>query len=122
MLVEGGAGWASPSSRLRTARAAQRLTNAKLERPLMESKPRPSPQSFNPYIGAFFVVAGITALLSADYPVGGAFLSVGAAFLVYWNDTRPWAEIPRWKRLSTLGLIFVGAVFLVVALITTLGG
>lgn len=88
----------------------------------MNPQSRPSAQSFNPYIGAFFVVAGLTAVFTQSYWVGGAFLSVGAAFLVYWRDTRPWAEIPRWKRLTTLALIFVGAIFLVVSLVTTLGG
>lgn len=84
----------------------------------MDSQPRPSAQSFNPYIGAFFVVAGLTALFSGSRVISGAFLCVGAAFLVYWRDTRPWAEIPRWKRMTTLGLILAGAVFLVVALLT----
>lgn len=84
----------------------------------MNSRSRPSAQSFNPYIGAFFVVAGLTAFFTGSMVIGGAFLCVGAAFLVYWRDTRPWVEIPRWKRMATLGLILVGAVFLVTALIT----
>lgn len=88
----------------------------------MDSQPRPSAQKFNPFIGAFFALAGVAALLTRDYTISGAFISVGAAFLVYGRDTRPWADIPRWKRLTTLGLIFVGAVFLVVALVATLGG
>ncbi len=82
----------------------------------MNPQSRPSAQSFNPYIGAFFVVAGLTALFTGSMVIGGAFLCVGAAFLVYWRDTRPWAEIPRWKRVTTLGLILVGAAFLVAAL------
>ncbi len=88
----------------------------------MNPQSRQSAQSFNPYIGAFFVVAGLTALFTQSYWVAGAFLCVGAAFLVYWRDTRPWAGIPRWKRLTTLGLIFVGAIFLVASLVATLGG
>lgn len=88
----------------------------------MDAQSRPPAQSFNPYIGAFFVLAGLAALYTRDYAISGAFLSVGAAFLVYWRDARPWAELPRWKRLTTLALIFVGAIFLVVALATTLGG
>ncbi len=88
----------------------------------MNASSRPPGQTFNPYIGAFFVVAGIVAILTGEPLVGGAFLGVGAAFLVYWRDTRPWVEIPRAKRLTVLGLIFVGAVFLVIALVTSLGG
>ena len=91
------------------------------ERSQMDSQSRPPAQSFNPFIGAFFAVAGIVALVTGDYVIGGAFLSVGAAFLVYWRDTRPWAEIPRLKRTLVIGLIFLGAAFLLVALITTLG-
>lgn len=82
---------------------------------------RPSAQSFNPYIGAFFVVAGLTSVFSGSTVIGGAFLCVGAAFLVYWRDSRPWSEIPRWKRLSTLGLLLAGAAFLVAALVTGAG-
>lgn len=88
----------------------------------MNPQPRPSAQSFNPYIGAFFALAGLAALFTRDYVISGAFISVGAAFLLYGPDTRPWAELPRWKRLTTLGLIFLGASFLVVALVSTLGG
>lgn len=87
----------------------------------MNPQPRPTAQSFNPYIGAFFIVAGLTATFTGSYLVGGAFLSLGAAFLVYWRDTRPWSEIPQWKRFSTLGLIFVAAVCLVVGLLTGRG-
>lgn len=88
----------------------------------MNAPTRPPGPTFNPYIGAFFAMAGIVALLTGEFLVGGAFLGAGAAFLVYWRDTRPWAEIPRAKRLAVLGLIFVGAVFLVAALVTSLGG
>lgn len=88
----------------------------------MNPSSRPPGPTFNPYIGAFFTVAGIVAILTGEPLVGGAFLGVGAAFLVYWRDNRPWAEIPRVKRLTVLGLIFVGAVFLVIALVTSLGG
>ncbi|HZC06009.1 MAG TPA: hypothetical protein VE338_10235 [Ktedonobacterales bacterium] len=87
----------------------------------MDPQSRPPAPTFNPYIGAFFALAGVVALVTGEYVVGGAFLSVGAAFLVYWRDIRPWAEIPRAKRLTILGLIFLGAVFLVVALISSLG-
>ncbi len=88
----------------------------------MNPQPRPPAQTFNPYIGAFFAVAGLVALFTGSQLVGGAFLCVGAAFLVYWRDIRPWAEIPRVKRLIILILIFVGAIFLVAALVSTLGG
>ncbi len=87
-----------------------------------DSQPRPSMQAFNPFIGAFFALAGIVALITRDYPVGGAFLCVGAAFLLYGRDARPWGEIARWRRLAILGLIFVGGVFLVGAVVTTVGG
>ncbi len=88
----------------------------------MDSQSHPPAQTFNPYIGAFFAVAGIVALTTGSYIIGGAFLSVGAAFLVYWRDARPWAEIPRGKRLAFLGLILLGGVFLVAALVLTAGG
>ncbi len=87
----------------------------------MDTQSRPPVQSFNPYIGAFFALAGLAAIFTRDYVVSGAFFSVSAAFFVYWRDTRPWAEMPRAKRLAVLGLIFLGAVFLVVALISSLG-
>lgn len=77
---------------------------------------------FNLLFGAAFALAGIGSFLSGEYAVGGALLSVGAAFLVYGGETRAWADVPRWRRLATLGLIFVGAVFLVVALIMAFGG
>jgi hypothetical protein len=88
----------------------------------MDSQSRPPAQSFNPYVGAFFAVAGVVALATGSYVIGGAFLSVGAAFLVYWRDVRPWAEIPRGKRMAILGLILLGGAFLVAAAATSLGG
>ena len=88
----------------------------------MDPQPRPQAQRFNPFIGAFFALAGIVAIATGTPFIGGAFLCVGAAFLVYWRDVRPWAEIPRVKRFVILGLIFLGAVFLVVALAGALGG
>jgi hypothetical protein len=88
----------------------------------MDSQSHPPAQTFNPYIGAFFAVAGIVALATGSYIVGGSLLSIGAAFLVYWRDVRPWAEIPRGKRLAFLGLILLGGVFLVAALVSTVGG
>lgn len=87
----------------------------------MDSQSHPPGQTFNPYIGAFFAVAGVVALATGSYVIGGAFLSIGAAFLVYWRDLRPWAEIPRGKRLAVLGLIFLGGAFLVAALVATVG-
>jgi hypothetical protein len=92
------------------------------ERSQMDSQSHPPAQTFNPYIGAFFAVAGIVALATGSYIVGGSFLSIGAAFLVYWRDVRPWAEIPRGKRLAFLGLILLGGVFLVATLVSTVGG
>jgi hypothetical protein len=92
------------------------------EKSVMNPQPRPPAQTFNPFIGAFFAVAGLVAIVTGAPIIGGAFLCVGAAFLVYWRDVRPWAEIPRLKRLIILALIFLGAVFLVAALATTLGG
>ena len=78
-------------------------------------------QRFNPLFGAFFALAGIVSLLTQQYLVGAAFLCAGGAFLVYGRDTRPWAELPRWKRLAALGLIFAGAVCIVIATISTFG-
>ena len=78
--------------------------------------------TFNFLFGAAFALAGVGALISVEYAVSGALFSVGAAFLLYGGETRPWADLPRWKRLVTLGLIFVGAVFLVAALIKAFGG
>jgi len=78
--------------------------------------------AFNLIIGAGFALAGVGALVTGEPAVGGALLCVGAAFLLYGKETRPWADLPRWKRLSTLGLIFVGAVFLVFGLIKAFGG
>lgn len=88
----------------------------------MDSRPQRQMPAFNLIIGAGFALAGIGALVSGVPIVGGALLCVGAAFLIYGNETRPWADLPRWKRLTTLGLIFVGAVFLVIALVTAFGG
>ena len=88
----------------------------------MDSRPqRPAP-AFNLIIGTGFALAGVGALISGVPTVSGAMFCVGAAFLVYGTETRPWADLPRWKRLLLLGLIFAGAVFLVIALISAFGG
>ncbi len=87
----------------------------------MESPSR-NRMMFNLLFGVAFALAGVGALISGEYAVGAALLCVSAAFLVYGGETRPWADTPRWRRLTMLGLIFVGAVFLVVALITAFGG
>jgi hypothetical protein len=88
----------------------------------MSQQSRPPAQTYNPIIGAFFALAGIVAIATGSPIIGGAFLCVGAAFLVYWRDVRPWAEIPRVKRFAILILIFLGAVFLAAALASALGG
>lgn len=88
----------------------------------MNPQSRPPAQTFNPFIGAFFALAGIVAIATGSPLIGGAFLCVGAAFLVYWRDIRPWAEIPRGKRFAILGLILLGAIFLAAALAGALGG
>jgi hypothetical protein len=87
----------------------------------MDSQSR-NRMGFNLLFGAAFALAGIGALISGEFAVGGALFSVSAAFLLFVGEARPWADLPRWKRLVTLGLVFVGAVFLVIALITAFGG
>ncbi len=90
--------------------------------PPTQQPPRAQLQRYFPLFGGFFVVAGITSLLPQQYLVGVAFLCASGAFLIYWRENRPWAELPRWKRLASLGLIFVGAVCVVIAMVTSFGG
>lgn len=83
----------------------------------MPPQGRPALLRYTPLIGAFFALAGVAALLTRQFLIGGALLSVGAAFLVYGRDTRPWPMIPRWKRLTTLSLVFLGGALLVLSLV-----
>lgn len=87
----------------------------------MQPQPRSSLQTFTPIIGAFFALAAVAAAFTHDFATASAFACVGAAFLLFWRETRSWADLPRWKRMTTLLLILLGAIALVISFIYSPG-
>lgn len=78
-------------------------------------------QELNPYFGGACLLAAIGAFITGAWEAGAALAIIGVAFLLYWRDVRPWAEIPRWKRITVATMIFIGGAFLVIYVIS-LGG
>jgi len=90
--------------------------------PPAQQPPRAQMQRYNYLFATFFLLAAAASLFTQQSLIGGALLCAGLAFLIYGPDTRPWAELPRWKRLAALSLIFAGAVCVVIAALSTFGG
>ncbi len=86
-----------------------------------KTRPKFNMQELNPYFGAFCLLAALGAYLTKAYFASAALVFVGAAFLLYWRDLRPWEAIPRWKRITVATLIFVGGACLIGYVISTGG-
>lgn len=84
--------------------------NAQSQRPM---------QSLFPWFGVAFALAGVGAFLTSEYTLGCAFLGVAALFLLFWRETRAWADVPQWKRLLMMGLLLVSAALLIVSFIAS---
>jgi hypothetical protein len=91
----------------------------KAERPKIEWR------ELNPFIGGACLLAAVGVYLTTAGTVAVlaalALTLVGAAFLIFWRDLRPWEEVPRWKRITVTTLIFLGGACLILYLITQLG-
>lgn len=85
------------------------------------ARPKLNLQELNPYFGGACLLAAAGAWITTAYAAAAALAIIGASFLLYWRDLRPWEQIPRWKRITVTTMIFIGGAFLVLYVIS-LGG
>lgn len=85
----------------------------------MNAQPERPMQSLFPWFTAAFALAGVGSFLSREYALGGAFLGIAALFFIFWRETRPWADLPRWQRVALMGLIGVSAALAIIGFATS---
>lgn len=81
---------------------------------LMNAQPERPMQSLFPWFTVAFALAAVGSLLTREYTLGGAFVGIAALFFIFWRETRPWADLPRWQRLAMIGLLLVSATLAII--------
>ena len=76
--------------------------------------------SLRVWAGIVFVAAGVVNLFLRDFGMAATFLAVGAALFAA-GEASAWSTQPLQRRLATIALLAIAAIYLVLEILTTWG-